>query len=126
MERGEGAVVTVVGMGVVYLIAVALVETLLLGVVGAIILAGVIIALIIYVLRNPIRTIKGWVIFLCGAITLISLPYVFVYVVVMGSDLSGDMSSVDGFHTALLPLCFFWLVADLWGVGLLYDSCEMM
>jgi hypothetical protein len=84
-DDGPGAaIVGFAAIGITYLLVESIVTFLLLGIAfGVVAVITVMGSIVYYVYRHPIRTARGWTFFLCGSATLLLLPFIFMYFVVM-------------------------------------------
>lgn len=84
-DDGHGAaIVGFAAIGITYLLVESIATFLLLGIAfGAVAVIAVIGSIIFYISKHPIRTASGWTLFLGGSATLLVLPFIFMYFIVM-------------------------------------------
>lgn len=125
MSDGHGgAIVGFAAMGVTYLLVESIVTFLLLGFAfGALAVIVMAVSIIVYVVKHPIRTARGWTLFLGGSGTALVLPFMFMFFAVMHQHT--EVSSMSGAQNIGSLVAFGWLAATVfWAVPVLYRHFE--
>ncbi len=125
MSDGHGtAVVGFAAIGITYLVVESIVTFLVLGFVfGALAVFVMAVSIIVYVVKHPIHTTRGWTLFLGGSGTALVLPFLFMYFAVMHQHTQVSNMSVAQNIGSLFA--FGWLVATVFlAVPLLYRHFE--
>lgn len=127
MSDGDGA--TIVGfaaIGLAYLVVESIVTFLLLGLAfGALAVIVMAVSIIGYVVKHPIRTGRGWTLFLGGSGTALVLPFLFMFFAVMHQHTEVSSTSMSGAQDIGSLLAFGWLAATIfWAVPFLYRHFE--
>lgn len=127
MSDGTGAaVVGFAAIGVTYLVVESIVTFLLLGVAfGAMAVIVMAVSIIGYVAKHPIRTARGWTLFLGGSGTALVLPFLVMFFAVMHQHTEVSSGSMSGTQDIGSLVCFAWLAATVfWAVPRLYQYFE--
>lgn len=121
MSEGQGAAIVGFAVaGITYLFVESVVTFMLLGVAfGAFAVIVMAASIIIYVAKHPIRTARGWTLFLGGSATLMVLPFMFMFFAVMHRHTQvTNMSAMEDvgslFAFAWLAVTVFYVVPTLY------------
>lgn len=125
MSDGHGALIAgFAAAGITYLVVESVVTFLLLGIAfGALAVVVMAASIIIYVVRHPIRTARGWTLFLGGSATLLVLPFMFMFFAVMHRHT--EVSNMTGLEDISSLFAFAWLAGTVfYVVPALYQHTE--
>lgn len=125
MSEGHGAAVAGFAIaGITYLVVESVVTFMLLGIAfGAFAVIVTAASIVVYVARHPIRTARGWTLFLGGSATLLVLPFMFMFFAVMHRHT--EVSNMTGLEDIGSLLAFGWLAGTaLYVVPALYQHIE--
>lgn len=125
MSDGHGgAIVGFAAMGITYLVVESIVSFFVLGLaLGTLAVIVIAVSIIGYVIKHPIRTASGWTLFLGGSGTLLLLPFLFMFFIVLHRHT--ETTNMSGATDIGSLFSFGWLVATIiWIVPKLYDYFE--
>ena len=92
---------------------------------GAVAVIVIAVSIIGYVINHPIRTARGWTLFLGGSGTVLMLPFLFMFFVVMHRHTAVSSTNMSGAAEIGSIFSFGWLVVTIfWAVPMLYGYFE--
>ncbi|MCQ4079679.1 hypothetical protein NGB36_03460 [Streptomyces sp. RB6PN25] len=125
-EGHSAAIVGFAAMGVTYLVVESIVTFLVLGLAfGALAVIVMAVSIIGYIAKHPIRTARGWTLFLGGSGTALVLPFLFMFFAVMRRHTEVSSTNMSGAQDIGSLVAFGWLLATIfWAVPTLYEHFE--